>query len=121
MGVTQCEIPNLDGPANEIVSAVQLCGSVIELSRRLKERPVKVLLDSVTTGNFISDAMAPTLKLKITSHVGFQDLTLVDWSQVWTIKYVQFSINFGANKGIIIARVFPNLLNECILGMPWLV
>ena len=67
VGATQCESPNLDGPADEIVSAVRLRGSVIELSSRVKERPVKVLLDSGTTGNFISDAMATALKLKLTS------------------------------------------------------
>ena len=61
---------------------------MIELSRRVKERPVKVLLDSGTTSNFISDAMAIALKLKITLDVDFQDLTLVDGSKVWTAGYV---------------------------------
>ena len=81
-GVTQCESPDLDGPADEIVLAVRLYGSVVELSSRVKEHPVKVLLDSGATGNFISDAMAIALKLKITSDVDFQDLTLADGSQV---------------------------------------
>ena len=57
------------------------CGSVIELFSRVKERPVKVLLDSGTIGNFVSDAMATALKLKITSDVDFQDLTLADGSK----------------------------------------
>ena len=42
---------------------------MIELSSQVKERPVKVLLDLGMTGNFISDAMATALKLKITSDV----------------------------------------------------
>ena len=87
-GATQCESPNLDGPADEIVLAVRLCGSMIELSSRVKERPVKVLLDSGAIGNFISDAMATSLKLKIISNVDFQDLTLADGSKVWTVRYV---------------------------------
>ena len=120
-GATQCKSPNLDGLANEIVSAVQLRGSVIELSSRVKERLVKVLLDSGATGNFISDAMAIALKLKITSDVDFQDLMLTDGSKVWTVGYVQFTMNCGSYKGKIIAKVFPNLSKECILGMPWLV
>ena len=45
-GATQCKSPNLDGPTDEIVSAIRLCGLVIELSSLVKERPVKVLLDS---------------------------------------------------------------------------
>ena len=46
-GATQCESPNLDGPADEIVLAVRLRRLVIELSSQVKERPVKVLLDSL--------------------------------------------------------------------------
>ena len=120
-GATQGESPDLDGPVDEIVSAVRLRGSVIELASRVKERPVKVLLDSGTTGNFISYAMATVLKLKITSNVDFQDLTLADGSKVWTARYVQFTMNCGGYKGKIIARVFPNLSKEYILGIPWLV
>ena len=86
-GLTQCESPDLDGPADEIVSAVRLCGSVIELSNRVKERPLKVLLNSGTTSNFISDSKAIVLKLKITSDVDFQDLTLADGSKIWTAGY----------------------------------
>ena len=121
MGATQCESPDLDGPADEIVSAVWLHKSRIELSNRVKERPVKVLLDLGTTGNFISDAMATALKLKVTSDVDFQDLMLPDGSQVWAAGYVQFTMNCGGYKGKILARVFPNLSKEYILGMPWLV
>ena len=73
---------------------------------------MKVLLDSGTTGNFISDAMATVLKLKITSDVDFQDLTLADGSKVWTAGYVQFTMNCGGHKEKIIARVFPNLSEE---------
>ena len=119
--VTQCESPDLDGPTDEIISAIQLCGSVIELSNRVKERQVEVLLDSGATGNFVLDAMATALKLKITSGVDFQDLTLADGSQVWTTGHVQFTMNCGVCKGKIIARVFPNFSKECILGIPWLV
>ena len=56
---------------------------------------MKVLLDSGTSGNSISDAMATALKLKITSNVDFQDLTLAYGSKVWTAGYVQFTMNCG--------------------------
>ena len=120
-GATQCESLDMDGPADEIVSTVRLRKSVIELSSQVKERPVKVLLDLGATCNFILDAMATALKLKITSDVDFQDLTLANGSKVWTAGHVQFTMNCGGYKGKIIARVFPNLSKECILGMPWLV
>ena len=120
-GATQFESPNLDGPADEIVLAVRLHKSVIELSSWVKEPPMKVLLDLGVSGNFISYAMATALKLKITSDVDFQDLTLADGSQVSSAGYVQFIVNCGGYKGKILARVFPNLSKECILGMLWLV
>ena len=50
---------------------------------------MKVLLDLGMTGNYILDAMAIVLKLKIISDVDFQDLTLANGSQVWTAaRYV---------------------------------
>ena len=82
---------------------------------------MKVSLDSGVTSNFISDAIATALKLKIKSDVDFQDLTLADGSKVWTAGYVQFTMNCGVYKGKIIAKVFPNVSKECILGMSWLV
>ena len=82
---------------------------------------MKILLNSGVTGNFISNAMAIALKLKIRSDVDFQDLTLAYGLQAWTIGYVQFTMNYGGYKGKIIAKVFPNLSKACILGMPWLV
>ena len=78
-GAGQCESPDLDGPADEIVSVVQLCRLMIELSSRVKDLPVEVLLDSGATSNVISDAMATTLKLKITSDVYFQYMTMAKW------------------------------------------
>ena len=38
-----------------ISSAVRLCGPVLELAGRVKRKPVKVLLDSGSTGNFMSE------------------------------------------------------------------
>ena len=119
VGATQWESPNLDGPDDEIVSAVRLCKLVIELSSRVKERLVKVLLDSGAIGNFISDAMATILKLKITEDADFQNLTLAEGSKVWTAGHVQFTINCGGYKGKIVARVFPNLSKQCNLRMHW--
>ena len=120
-GATQCKLPNMDGPADKIVSTIQLLGLVIEWSSRVKECLVKVLLDLGVTGNFISDAMATALKLKTTSDVDFQGLALANESQLWTGGYVQFTMNYGGYKGKIITRVFPNLSKVCILGMPLLV
>ena len=37
-----------------------------------------------------------------------------------TVGYVQFVMNCRDYKGRIVARVFPNLHKEWILGIPWL-
>ena len=120
-GESRSKSPSLSGPTDEIVSVVQICGKCIELASRMKGRPMKVLLDSGSTSNFILDRLATILKLKIHSDVDFKDLTLADGSIVWTARYVQFTLDCGEYKSKIIARVFPDLHKECILGMPWLV
>ena len=91
---------------------------MIEFSNQVNECLVKVLLDSGATGNFISDAMVIVLNSKITSDLDFQDLTMAHGSQLWTTGYAQFTMNCGGYKEKVVAKVFPNLSKECILGMP---
>ena len=120
-GEPQSARPSLSGPADEtIVSAVRLRGCVMELASTVKKRPVKMLIDSGATGNFISDAMVTTFNLQVQSHEDDRDLTLADGTVVQTTGYVQFTMTCGDYKDKIVARVFPNLHKECILGMPWL-
>ena len=49
----------------EICSAEILQGPVLELSGKIKRRPLKVLIDSGSTGNFISDQVVASLHLKV--------------------------------------------------------
>ena len=93
---------------------------MIELSRLVEKRPVKMLLDSHATSNFILDAMAITLKLQVQNNEDFHELTLANGTAVPTAGYTEFVMNCGDYKGKIVAKVFPNLHKECILGMPWL-
>ena len=79
-----------------------------------------MLLDSGATGNFVSDAIVTTLGLPVREEEDFYELTLADGTVVPTAGYVQFMMNCGDYKGRIMARVFPNLHKECILGIPWL-
>ena len=53
-----------------ISSAVQIRGSVLELASRIKGTPVRVLLDSGATGNFISDKIVDELRLKVDREEG---------------------------------------------------
>ena len=90
---------------------------VVQLS---EEAPVKILLDSSAIGNFISDAMATTLELQVQDAEDFYELSFADGIDVPTTGYVLFVMNCGNYKGRIVARVFPNLHKDCILGIPWL-
>ena len=102
----------------EIVSVVRFRGYMIELSNVMKKHPVKMLLDSRATRNFISDAMATALKLQVQEDEELYELMLADGIVVTTIGYVLFVLNCRDCKGKIMARVFPILHKECILGMP---
>ena len=52
---------------------------------------------------------------------GFERLTLADGSEVHAQGYVQFVLHCGNYKTKVFAWVFPNLHEELILGIPWLV
>ena len=56
------------------MSAIHLQGRVIELSNSVKERLVKMLLDSGATSNFISDAMVTALNLQVQDDEDFREL-----------------------------------------------
>ena len=51
----------------------------------------------------------------------FERLTLADGSEVHVQWYVQFVLHCGNYKTKVLARVFPNLHEELILRIPWLV
>ena len=68
---------------------------MIALFNSMKKRPVKVLLDLGTTGNFISDAMATVLKMQFHKEEDFHESTPTDKIVVLTIGYVQFVANCG--------------------------
>ena len=54
----------------------------------VKKHPVKMLLDSRATRNFISDVMATTFNLQVQSYDNFHDLKLADRAVVQIAGYV---------------------------------
>lgn len=123
-GELSTESPQGVRPASDregINSALRIRGSVLELGGRVKRHPVKVLIDSGATGNFISDKLVTAQELEVIPEAQFEELTLVDGSTVKVVGYVHFKLRYGNYKGDITARVFPNLNKEIILEMPWLV
>ena len=103
-----------------ISSAVRIHGNVLELAGRVQKCPTRVLLDSGSTGNFISTQFVAAVGLKVQPDPEWEEVTLADGSKLRTEGRVQFTLQCGNYKEWILARVFPDLHKEIILGIPWL-
>ena len=104
-----------------ISSVVRLWGAVVELQARVRGGQLCSLVDSGSTGNYISDQCLATLNIPMVPEDEHKNLTLADGSIVQAQGYAQYMLRCGDFKCPIIARVFPNLQQELILGMPWLI
>ena len=100
---------------------VRLRGAVVELRTRIRGGVVRSLVDSGSTGNYISDRCPTALNIPVVPEDEHESLTLADGSVVKAQGYAKFILRCGDFKCPIIARVFPNLQQELILGMPWLI
>ena len=103
-----------------ISSAVRVHGPVMELAGRVRNSSTRVLLDSGSTGNFVSSQFVAAVGLCVQPDPEWEEISLADGSKLKTEGRVQFTLRCGGYKGKILARVFPNLHKEIILGIPWL-
>ena len=79
-----------------------------------------MLIDSGSIGNYLSTRCQVALDLEVKSEEDFELLMLADGSEVHPQGFVQFVLHCGDYKTKVLARVFPNLHQELILGIPWL-
>ena len=93
----------------EVSSTERIPSQTIELSGMIHRRPIRVLLDSGSTGNYISDHVAHSFNLIVQSEEGTEQLTLADGSKVQAQGYVSFRLRCGQYNSEVIARVFPNM------------
>ena len=63
-------------------SSIRIPQGVIELSSRIYKKYVKVLVDSGSTGNYISDQIVWDFYLIVKKEEGYEELTLADGSKV---------------------------------------
>ena len=68
------------------MSAVHLRGRILELSSSVQKCPVKMLVDSGATGNFVSDTMVTALGLPVQEEEDFHEVTLADGTVVSTTE-----------------------------------
>ena len=92
----------------------------LELAMRIGCRPMRVLVDSGSTGNYIDARECTARRIKIEAEDGSEELKMADGAVVKTEGRVQFVLKCGGYRGQISARVFPNMNKPMILGIPWL-
>ena len=106
---------------SRISSAVGFPTPLVEVATRIRGRNIKALIDCRSTGNYISDSLVPALRMEVVLEKDFRVLELANKTTVKVHGYVSFQLDSGEFSCKVIARVFPNLRSEVILGTPWLI
>ena len=88
-----------------ISSVVRLWGAVVELRARIRGGQLHSLVDSGSTGNYISDQCLATLNVPVVPEDEHENLMLADGSVVQAQGYAQFMLRCGDFKCPIIASV----------------
>jgi hypothetical protein len=94
--------------------------AALELIGRIGRKTWRFLLDSGSTGNYISAQVCTTHRLKVERDLHPDQLTMADGSKVMTKGRVQIRFKCGEYQGTVQAKVFPGLQKPVILGIPWL-
>ena len=92
----------------------------LELAARIGRRPLRVLVDSGSTGNYIDARECAARGMKIEAEDQPEELKMADGTVVKMEGRVQFVLKCGGYRGDISARVFSNMNKQMILGIPWL-
>ena len=92
----------------------------LELATRIGRRPLRVLVDLGSTGNYIDARECAARKMKIEAVEKPKELKMADGTMIKTEGRVQLKLKCGGYKGDIPARIFSNMNKEMILGIPWL-
>ena len=90
-----------------VSSIERISSQTIELSSMIHRRPIRVLLDSGSTNNYISDQIAQSFNLIIQSEEGGEQLTLMDRSKLQAQGDVSVRLWCCQYNGEVIAQVFP--------------
>ena len=93
----------------------------LELAARIGRQPLRVLVDSGSTGNYIdAQECAAMRRMKIEAEEKPEELKMADGTVVKTEGRAQLKLKCGGYRGDISARVFPNMNKQMTLGIPWL-
>ena len=92
----------------------------LELVARIGRRPLRVLVDSGSTGNYIDAQECATQRIKIEAENKPEELKMADGTVVNREGRVQLRLKCGGYRGDISGRVFPNMNKQMIPGILWL-
>ena len=93
----------------------------LELAAEVRNRSMRLLVNSRSTGNYIDARECAVRKLQIQNDEAAEELRLADGSTVKkTEGRVQVHVKCGEYRRTIYARVFPRMNKQMILGIPWL-
>ena len=92
----------------------------LELAARIGHRPMRVLVDFGSTGNYIDARECTARRIRVEAEDQAEKLKMADGTMVITEGRVQFVLKCGEYRGQISAWVFPNMNKPMILGTPWL-
>ena len=104
-----------------ISSAVGFSTPLVEVVARICGRNVKALIDCGSMGNYISDSLVPALRMELVPKKDFEVLELANTAAVNVQGHVSFWLDSKEFSCRAIARMFPKLRSEVILGTPWLI
>ena len=92
----------------------------LELIGRIGRKSWRFLIDSGSTGNYVSTQVCAAHKVKVEEDPHPDQLTMADGTKTQTGGKVQMTFKCGGYRGTVQAKVFPGLQKPMILGIPWL-
>ena len=101
-----------------ISSAVAFSAPLVEVAARICGRNVKALVDYGSMGKYINDSLVPAFGMEVIPEKDFEVVELANKTTVKAQGYVSFRLDSGEFSYRVIARVFPNMRSEVILGTP---
>ena len=106
--------------AIHVVGTVRTPRRTLALAGRVGKHRWPILIDSGSTGNYVSAQACTVCRLKVERDQNPEELTLADGSKGQTEGQVQLPFKCGGYKGIVRAKVFPGLHKPILLGILWL-
>ena len=92
----------------------------LELIGHVGRKSWRFLIDSGSTGNYISAQVCAAHKVKVEEDPYPDQLTMANGTKTQTEGKVQFKHKYGGYWGTVQAKVLLGLQKPMILGIPWL-